>query len=416
MQDLKALLIVCDGLGDRPLRQLGWKTPLENVETPHLDKLSQRGISGLMDVLSPGIPPGSDTGHLAILGYDPVTVYKGRGAFEAIGAGLNVLRGDVAFRCNFATVNESMVVVDRRAGRIGTEEAKELAAALASLRVLQYPDVEVFYEATTEHRGAMILRGPGLSASITDSDPEEENRGVPRVEAVQNTNEAKKTANILNELTKFSYRVLDKHPVNERRRRKGQPVANILLSRGAGQLPDIPSLTEKYKIRASCIVTNALVKGVAISAGMSFTEVPGATGTIDSNLDAKAKAAITNLEHDDFVFLHVKGADNASHDGNLEQKLEMIRKIDRMVGVLTGRLQTSEIIIAITADHATPVIGKHHTGDPVPVLISGEGVVQDGVQRFAERYCLRGGLGRIRGVDLMPIVMNLIGKTKKFGA
>jgi 2,3-bisphosphoglycerate-independent phosphoglycerate mutase len=186
--------------------------------------------------------------------------------------------------------------------------------------------------------------------------------------------------------------------------------------RGAGQLPDVPPLTEKYGISASCIVVNALVKGVAISAGMKFTEVQGATGTVESNLDAKAKAAIANLAHDDFVLLHVKGADNASHDGNLEQKLKMVRKIDEMIGALANGLHKTETVIAITADHATPVMDKHHTGDPVPILVSGEGVVQDGTQRFTERDCLHGGLGRIRGVDLMPIIMNLIGKTKKFGA
>ncbi|MFQ5762876.1 MAG: phosphoglycerate mutase, partial [Candidatus Bathyarchaeia archaeon] len=166
---MKAVLIVCDGLGDRPVSQLNGKTPLQAARRRALDALARGGINGLMHTISPGRPPGSDTGHLAIFGYDPHAVYSGRGAFEAIGAGLSIQPGDVAFRCNFATVDENWRVTDRRAGRISTADARQLADSLKGGKLETHPNVQILFAHSTEHRGALIMRGGGLSSEVSDS-------------------------------------------------------------------------------------------------------------------------------------------------------------------------------------------------------------------------------------------------------
>lgn len=412
---MKAILIVVDGLGDRQIKELGNRTPLEAVEKPALDTLARLGVNGIMDTISPGTPPGSDTAHLAIFGYNPHTVYRGRGVFEALGSGIEVGREDVAFRCNFATVDGSMTVTDRRAGRISTEEAAALSQALTDLEL---PDsgLKLIFRHSTEHRGSLLLRGGGVSYQVSDSDPEDVGRKVNMVTPLDDSPDAKRTAEAMNEMTAKTYELLRNHPVNEGRVKRELPPANILLFRGAGRLPDLTPMTEIYKIRASCVVPNALVRGVAMTAGMKPVFVPTATGTVKSDLGAKAEAAVRSLPENDLVFIHVKGVDNASHDGNLAEKMAMIGKVDGMVRYLLDHTDPEEVCIAITADHATPVKIKRHTGDPVPLALMGGGVVADDVSVYSERACARGGLGRIRGVDLVPTLMNLLGKTEKFGA
>jgi len=413
---MKAVLIICDGAADRPLKDLGWRTPLEVAEKPALDRLAKLGINGTMYTVAPGIPPGSDTAHLALLGYDPEKVYRGRGAFEALGTGLEVKPGDVAFRYNLAYVDKDMVVKDRRAGRIRTEDALRIAASLEKLKIRQHPRLRVLLRHSTEHRGALILRGPELSPNVTDSDPEQDNSKVVEVKPTDRSREAAKTAGIVNELTRMTYRILRNHPLNVERERAGLKPANILIFRGAGVLPSITPLTDIYGVRAACIVPNALVKGVARAAGMVPVEVEGATGTVETDTVAKAKAVVSNLQNFDLFLIHVKGTDNASHDGNPEQKIGMIQKIDRMVGFLLDNLNLEETCIALAPDHATPLTLRKHSGDQVPVTVACTGVIRDDVETFSERSCAKGGLGRILGKHLMPILMNLLGRTRKFGA
>ncbi|MFH1328656.1 MAG: 2,3-bisphosphoglycerate-independent phosphoglycerate mutase [Candidatus Bathyarchaeota archaeon] len=413
---MKAVIIICDGLADRPVKELNGKTPIEASNKPALDSLAKRGINGIMDIISPGIPAGSDTAHLALFGYNPHQVYRGRGAFEAVGAGIELKPEDVAFRFNFGTVDNNMIVVDRRAGRIRTETARELSKSLDSVKLSKYPNVQAIFRHTVEHRGALILRGTGLSSEVTDSDPEELAKVREAKPCVETNVEAKRTADIINELTKTTYEILDKHPINLERKQKKSPPANVLLFRGAGKLPAVTPLTQTYNIKAACIVLNALVRGVAVTAGMTPIEVPGATGTVETDAEAKAKVAVESLRKYDLALIHVKGSDNASHDGDFKQKIMMVEKIDGMVDYLLKNLNLDEVCIALTADHATPVSLKAHAGDPVPVSIAGFGVLSDSVSTFSERDCARGGLGRIRGMDFMPTLMNLLGKTHKFGA
>lgn len=415
---MKAILVIGDGMGDRPIKALDCKTPLQVAEKPVLDRLASTGICGIMDPISPGIPPGSDTSHLSLFGYDPHKVYKGRGVFEALGAGLRVEKNDVSIRCNFATVDDNLIVLDRRAGRINTG-GKEFETVINDYRLKSYPDVKIIFKHTTEHRGVMILRPidphPRFSWKVSDSDPHRTDLPIKSVEPLDNTPEALKTSKLMNELTDEFHSILDSHPHNIKRRSMNLLPANALLFRGASVLPKLESITKLYGIRALVIAAGAQYKGVGIAVGMDSIEVEGATGTTETDTILKAKAVLDNLQNYDYIFVHVKGTDNASHDGDLRKKISMIEKIDALLGHILKNAQTNKLIIAVTADHTTPVEIRDHTGDPVPLLISGPGVRVDKVERFSEIDCAQGSLGRIRGLDLTPILMNLIGKTKKFG-
>lgn len=412
---LKAILVIGDGMADRPVKELGWKTPLEAAHKPSMNKIAKTGICGIMDVIAPGIPPGSDTATLALLGYDAMKVYSGRGAFEAIGSGIDILPGDVAFRCNFATVDDDLVVLDRRAGRIADEDASKLAESLRKIKPIE-SSVKVVFKNTVQHRATLLLRGPKLSTAISDSDPEKVGEKVLEIKALDDTLEAEHTAKILNDLLHKFHNALREHPVNKKRVKHGLPPANVILCRGAGTVPNIKPLHKVYGVNAACVSAVSLIKGVCKVAGMKLVDVKGATGTPQTDFVAKAKAAVQALKTDDFVLLHVKAPDVPSHDGNLKQKIAVIEKIDQMLGYLLEKVDLNETYLAVTADHTTSSVTRNHEGDPVPVAITGPYVRCDDVAEFGERTCAKGGLNRIRGTDLMPILMNLIGKTKKFGA
>ncbi len=415
MVELKVLLIIGDGMADRPLKELGWKTPLEVARKPSMNHMASVGICGIMDPIAPGVPPGSDTATLALLGYDAFEVYSGRGAFEALGSGINVMKGDVCFRVNFATVNENLVVLDRRAGRIANSDAFKLAESLQKIK-LSETSVKFLFANTVQHRGVLVLRGSKLSRAISDSDPGVVGEKVLEVKPLDGSPEAKHTAKILNELIQKFHEILKGHPVNKERVARGLSPANAILVRGAGTLPKIKFLSEIYGVRAVCVAATSLIRGVCRAADMQLLTVKGATGTPQTDYIAKAKAAVQALDDNDLVLLHVKAPDVASHDGNIRQKVEVIGKIDRMLSYILNKVDLSETYVALTADHTTSCITGNHEGDPVPVAVMGPYVRSDDVEEFSERACAIGGLGRIRGRDLMPILMNLIGKVKKFGA
>ena len=413
---MKAILIVGDGMADRPLAELNSKTPLEAATKPSLNWLAEKGVCGIMDVIAPGIPPGSDVAHLALLGYDAKEVYSGRGAFEAIGFGVEILPNDVAFRCNFATVDSKLTVIDRRAGRIATIDATRLAEEFKEVTLQGHEDVQIMFQNTIQHRAILLLRGAHLSTMVSGSDPYRVGKKVLEVHPLDGAAEAEATAQILNELTYYFHEVLKSHPLNIEREMAGLFPANIVLCRGAGKLPDLTPLPLQYGINAVAISAMPLVKGVCKAAGMKLITVSEATGTYDTNFLAKANAAIEALRSYDFVFVHIKAPDIASHDGRVDEKVRMIEKIDQLVEHITRNVDLSETYIVVTADHTTSSRTKEHEGDPVPVVMAGPEVRKDDVKEFTERTCAKGGLGRIRGKDLMSIILNLLGKTKKFGA
>ncbi len=400
----KAILLICDGLGDRP--SVDGKTPLQAAYTPNLDELSEAGINGLMDVISPGIVPGSDTAHLSLFGYDPYTYYPGRGVFEALGADMDLHKGDVAFRGNFATVDGNMRVIDRRAGRKGSKKLAEV------LNGLEIDGVTISLENTTQHRCAVIMKGEQLSRYVSDVDTHEAGDFVQECKPLKDGEAERKTASIVSKFVKLSYELLNKHPLNEERRQKGGLPANIILLRGAGSYEKITSIQERFCFSAACVAGASLYKGVAKYLGMTIIPVEGATGKSDTNLHNKAEAALQALEEHDFVFVHVKDIDNNGHDGNFEGKKNIIARVDEE---LVARLKDADAYIAVTGDHSTPVTIKRHSSDPVPLLIKGEGVRRDDVNKFDEISVASGGLCRIKGVDLMPILSDFMGYYVMYG-
>jgi len=410
---MKIILVVGDGMADRPLNELDGRTPLEAAQTPNLDAVARGGVCGIMDIISPGRPPGSDVANLSLLGYDPIECYRGRGALEAIGAGLDVGPGDVAFRGNFSYVDDNGVVIDRRAGRVDGSVFRDY---LSGVHLDKYSDVEVIVRPTLAHRLVVILRGETLSWRVSDIDPHEAGVRVLRAAPLDEAVGARRTADITNELYRVLREIMRRQPLNEERMEAGLPPANAVLLRGAGEAPAITPLTELYGVKGACVSVTPTVRGACASAGFDLHDAPGGTGGVDTDAISKAETAERLLPDYDFVFVHVKGTDVASHDGNPDSKIAVIEKIDAMVGHLLDHVSASETYIAVTADHTTSIRQQDHTGDPVPVAIHGPEARSDTVTSFSERPCAEGGLGRIRGKDLMPILLNFQGKVKLYGS
>lgn len=410
---MKAILAICDGLGGRPTDYNG-ETCLEAADTPNLDELADRGVSGLLDPVGPGVRPGSDTSHLSIFGYDPEKFYTGRGVFEALGIGMDVEMDDVCFRTNFATVDGDLVVRDRRAGRI-QEGQEELEEALQDLEVPDV-DVDVFFKASTEHRGALVLRGPNLSGKLTDVDPHETGVEVRRAEPLDDDPDSRRTSEIVNEIVDRSHEILREHPVNKRRSVEGKLPANILLLRGAGICPEIPSLEKRYGVGGIMIGAGSLYIGVARSLGLEFKKAEGVTGGADSPIINKARLAVEELgKGTRFAFVHMKGADSCAHDHDAEAKISYIEKVDDVIGYFLDNLDWEETHLAFTGDHSTPVVYGDHTSDPVPVVFAGPNVLPDEVSRFGERASYEGGVGRISGM-VAPILFGYCNWLEKFGS
>ncbi|MFQ6107147.1 MAG: 2,3-bisphosphoglycerate-independent phosphoglycerate mutase [Thermoplasmata archaeon] len=405
----KVLLIICDGLGDRPLDSLGGKTPLQIANKRNFDWFAANGICGLMDPIAPGIRPGSDTSHLALFGYDPHSCYTGRGPFEAVGVGLRLEPGDVAFRCNFATVDENMTVLDRRAGRIASR-TDEITETLNGQSIL---GVEIILRPGTAHRAALVLKGKSLSWKVSDADPHETGKKVLEVLPLEDG--AKETAEIINEFVRRSHEMLKDHPVNVEREREGKLPANIILPRGGGIWVDLQPFQERYGVKVAAISGVTLVRGICMSLGMEMLEVEGATGGLDTDMIAKAEAAVRALESNDFVYMNVKAADICGHDGLVEEKVKVTERLDEMLGHVKRQLD-GDTVVAITADHSTPIEVGDHSGDPVPLAILGPGVRIDAVSQFDEISVAHGGLGHPRGCDLMSILLNISGRAEKYGA
>ncbi|MBZ2165524.1 2,3-bisphosphoglycerate-independent phosphoglycerate mutase [Methanobacterium spitsbergense] len=408
---MKGIIMIIDGMGDRPIKELGYKTPLEVALTPNMDKMAENGICGIMDPIRPGIRAGSDTSHISILGYNPYEVYTGRGPFEAAGVGVDVLPGDIAFRCNFSTVDDKGIITDRRAGRIrvGTQE---IAQTVNGMELEE--DVQVIFKESTGHRAVLVLRGKGLSDQVSDADPKHEGKNPKKVVALDDTEEAKKTADILNKVVEKSYELLKDHPINIKRIESGENAANIIIPRGAGAVPKVEPFGEKYGLNPVCIAETGLIKGIASIAGMQLIDIPGATGGIDTNLENIKNGIIETASKDyDFMLINVDGADEAGHDGEMEEKVKFLEKVDVVIGEL---MKIEEVYFILTADHSTPISIMDHTGDPVPIVITGPEVRVDDVTKFNERSTSKGGLCRIRGNNIMDILMDLMNRSTKFGA
>lgn len=415
MKKYKILLIIADGLGDRQVKSLGNKTPLEVADKPNIKELLKSSLVGLMDPIGPGIVAGSDTSHMAIFGVDPHRYYRGRGALEALGTGAYLTEGDIAFRGNFATVDENMNVIDRRAGR-KINEGEQLVNEL-NQKIGEIDGVKVTFYKATEHRVAVVLSGKDLSDKISDTDPHEVGRKIKESIPLDNSISARRTAEIVNNLTKRIYDVLSTSIYNKNRIERGEPPANIILLRGASKFVELPKLYNYTGLKGGAVSATALIKGVCKAIGMDVFTPKGATGGIDTNYDAKADKVIELLKDDkyDFVFLHVKATDAASHDGKTEEKVKAIEKMDYIIGKILNNVGR-EIVIMFTGDHATPVELKEHSGDPVPVLLYvPDNIIPDNVSDFNEREARKGSL-KIIGLDVMNLLLNYSNRATKYGA
>ncbi len=408
-------MIVVDGMGDRPLIDHDYKTPLEYANTPNMDRLAKGGLVGLLDPISPGVRPGSDVANLALLGYDPAKYYTGRGPLEALGAGIDLGPNDIAFRVNFATVDDDFRVEDRRAGRI-RKGASKLAKSVSEIKVESVPGIKTIFKPTVDHRAVLVLRGEKLSKNVTDTDPQEEGLKLVISRATDGSEEAKRTSAAVNEFVKRSHEALREHPLNQERAKDGEKPANIILTRGAGTRPSLPSFKSMFDLRGACISGTALVKGIASAAGIDVIDVRGATGSIKTDYEAKAKAVIEGAKDKNFVVVHVKAPDIAGHDADFKGKVRALEEVDTLVGHVIDEVDIGANYVALASDHATPVGYGFHTGDPVPVVIAGPDVPASRVLKLSEASASRGNLGRIRGLDLMPILTDLMGRSRLYGS
>lgn len=408
---MRGILVVGDGMADRPLAELNFRTPLEAAEAKFLDSLVFEGVCGLLDPVASGVAPGSDAANLAILGYNPWMLCSGRGPFEAAGVGFNLKAGELAFRCNFATIDEDFCLVDERAGRIGME-AQVLGEVVEQVELKVNCDVEVAFKQSLGFKAAMVLRGEKLSPKVTCTLPEVGCR-VGEVRPLDGSVEAKHTADALNEFTRLTYEKLRGHPVNVKRKSQRKLSANAVLPWSGSKIPHMQSFKEKYGLDASCVCAASLIKGIGRLSGMNVVDVPGATGDLDTDTLAKADAALSALKSSDFVFIHVEAPDEASHDGNVEGKISIIQKIDAMVGRILEKVDLGEVCVGLLPDHATSCKSRAHTGDAVPVCFAGPNVTRDGVSQYSERSAYKGGLNRVAGKDVMPQLLNYMGHPEK---
>jgi 2,3-bisphosphoglycerate-independent phosphoglycerate mutase len=422
------LLYVClDGLGDDPIPQFDGRTPLEAASTPHLDALAARGRTGTVVTVGPGIAPESDIGVFGILGYDPHEEHPGRGVLEAMGIGMDFRDGDLAYRINFATC-EWPAIVDRRVGRnLTSEEAHALADEVnASLRL---EGASFVLAATVEHRGALVIRtddGAPLSAAVTNTDPAYRREGhlgvaletfepiVATATPLEDTDAARRAADLTNRFVEDAVRVLDASDVNGRRRAEGKMPGNLILTRDAGDhLPTLEPIRTRFGLPWGCFVEMPVERGIALALGMEPVDAPRLDPTGFGPGAEEAYAVWAGLAADAFgdvqaLYVHLKGPDVPAHDGRAEDKRDVIAAIDRaFFGEILPRID-DRTIVAVTADHSTSCIRAAHTADPVPLVVSGGPVPPDGTTEFGERTCATGALGELLGPQILPRIVALM--------
>ncbi|MCL5061752.1 MAG: cofactor-independent phosphoglycerate mutase [Nitrospiraceae bacterium] len=363
---MKYIVLIGDGMADRPIDELRGLTPLKKASTPNMDKLAQKGILGKVRTIPEGFHPGSDVANLSILGYDPAKYYTGRAPLEAASIGVKLDENDVAYRCNLVTLkfdkNKTHAVMDDySSGHITTEEARELIKAVKS--GLEDGDI-VFYPGVS-YRHLMVWKNGSLDIEcapphdilereITDYLPVGERDSV------------------LRELMRKSVDILDGHPVNKERLKNGKKPANSIWLWGHGKKPQMPTYKEKYGVKGALISAVDLTKGLGIYAGFEILKVPGVTGWLDTNYSGKAEYALNALKDTDFIYIHVESPDEAGHSGNYRDKIKAIEDFDCLVvgPVMKGlKERFKNYRVLLMPDHATPIKVRTHTDEPVPFVI-----------------------------------------------
>ena len=390
--DNKILMLVMDGLGGLPHPETGL-TELETAKTPNLDELAKKSSCGLMTPVATGITPGSGPAHFGLFGYDPIEHQIGRGILECTGIGMELKKEDLAIRGNFATIDGERTVLDRRAGRIPTEENERLVRAISE-NITEIQGIKIIIKTVKEHRCAIVLSGKNLHSEINENDPQKE--GLPLKELTALQKDAEFTANFLKELLKKVEEILKTQ--NSR--------ADTLLLRGFSKLPGLPTFEEKYKLKAVCIATYPMYKGLAKLVGMDIAK----TGEKIEDEFETLKEIYSNY---DFFFLHIKKTDSYGEDGNFSSKVKIIEEVDAKLPIIKDLKFT---VITVTADHSTPSVLKSHSWHPVPFILTSPYAIPDSVSKFTERECGKGILGRFHSTSAIYLMLACSLKLNKFGA
>jgi len=385
----KIVMLVIDGLGGLPFED-GGMTELERAKTPNLDALARRSICGMIDLVAPGITPGSGPGHLALFGYDPLKYQIGRGALEALGIDLELDPRDVAARGNFCTIDDKGLITDRRAGRISTDKCRELCLLLEKIEL---EGSEVFVRPVKEHRFVVVFRGEDLRDELTESDPQQIGHLPLRVEP--RIPEASRTARIVNSFIDQGRSLL-----------AGSRPANMVLLRGFSRHPCLPTLPRLFGIRAAAIATYPMYRGLAKLVGMEALP----TGP---DISHEFQALKENYQDYDFFYLHIKRTDSLGEDGDFEGKVKGIEEVDEYIPSL---IALNPEVVVVTGDHSTPAALKSHSWHPVPLLIYSKWCRPDSVKEFSEKACTAGALGRLPAVQILPLALANALRLTKFGA
>jgi 2,3-bisphosphoglycerate-independent phosphoglycerate mutase len=400
---MKYILVVGDGMADYPVPELGNKTPLQTAYKPNMDSIAAKGQSGLIKTVPDELSPGSETAICSLLGYDPRKYCTGRGPLEAPSRGIRLGENDAAYRCNLITEKDG-VIVDYSAGHITTEESSKLIASINKAfgklgKIEFYPGLD--------YRHFLILRNIPKPELIQCTPPHDAigvnfSAVLPKAKLA----EAEKTARLLRELINRSGGILRTHPVNIAREKAGKRPGNLIWPWGGGKKPSMPTLKEKYGLKAAVISAVDLVKGIGTYAGMEIINVPGATGLYNTNYEGKADAALKALEDNDLVFVHVEAPDEAGHLRDYALKVKTIEDLDkRLLGRILDGL-TEPYAIAISPDHPTPIKIGTHSRDPVPFAIKSPFLKPDGVKKFDEFSAKNGAFGLVKHDYLISLLIS----------
>lgn len=399
---MKYIVLVGDGMSDYPMKALRNRTPLEAAKTPNMDWVAAHGATGIAKTIPDGLNPGSDVANLSIFGYDPARHFKGigRGPLEAAAMGLKLHADDMAYRCNLVTVDTATgEMVDHGCGDIESADAKKI---IEFLRARMGTAQRRFFPGVSYRHILLVRKGPAEPGIVGPHDilGKDSRKYLP-------------TSKLLRDLVVESQHVLADCPVNEARRAKGKRPATSIWLWGAGRALRLPWFCEKYGVRGAVISAVDLIKGIGVSVGLKAIDVPGATGTLDTNFKGKAEFALRALAKNDVVFVHVEAPDEASHHGDVKEKIEAIERFDRLVvgTVLKGIRRFPEHSILVLPDHPTPIRIRTHARDPIPFAVFstrfGKGPT---AKCFSEREAARSGLF-VKGHDLMGMFLG--GKLKR---
>ncbi|HOW04284.1 cofactor-independent phosphoglycerate mutase [Methanospirillum hungatei] len=382
----KYCIILGDGMADEPLAELSGLTPLEAAHTPNMDYIAREGAMGLLKTVPDGFAPGSDIANLSVLGYDPTVCYTGRGALEAVSMGISLGDDDVAYRCNLVTI-ENDILDDFNAGHITSEEGAQLLASLNNhlSGMVCHPGIS--------YRNLLIVPG----GQGCESTPPHDITGQPIRDYLPKGPDAER----LLEAMRISTEVFATHPVNLDRVKKGKKPATSIWPWSGGKRPEMRSFQVMTGLTGGIISAVDLLNGIGTYAGMEIIKVPGATGFIDTDYQAKARYAIEALKRLDFLFIHVEAPDEAGHMGSIEEKVKAIERVDEMIGTIMKEFNGR---IAVLPDHPTPIRIKTHTAEPVPFAILGKD--KDDTTRFSEKEGAKGMYGLLAGTDLIPLLIS----------